>query len=117
MEERYDPRKIEPKWQEEWERSNLNLTRDDRDRPKFYLLEMFPYPSGDGLSVGHLHNYVPCDVLGRYKRRAGFNVLHAKGWDAFGVPAENTGLVKGPPPKVTVPLNAGDCKAHVETLL
>src|SRR6266446_2291491 len=114
MEERYDPKKIEPKWQEEWERSNLNLTRDDRDRPKFYLLEMFPYPSGDGLSVGHLHNYVPCDVLGRYKRRAGFNVLHAMGWDAFGLPAENDALLKGLHPKVTVPRNAGNFKRQLK---
>src|SRR6266852_467785 len=114
MEERYDPKKIEPKWQEEWERSNLNLTRDDRDRPKFYLLEMFPYPSGDGLSVGHLHNYVPCDVLGRYKRRVGFNVLHAMGWDAFGLPAENDALLKGLHPKVTVPRNAGNFKRQLK---
>ena len=71
MDERYDPKKIEPNWQAEWERADLYLTREDRARPKFYVLEMFPYPSGDGLSVGHLHNYVPCDVIGRYKRMAG----------------------------------------------
>src|SRR5205807_45476 len=88
MDERYEPAKIEPKWQQEWERSNLYVTRQDPDRPKFYVLELFPYPSGDGLSVGHLHNYVPCDVIGRYKRMAGYNVLHAMGWDAFGLPAE-----------------------------
>src|SRR5216683_3325112 len=114
MEERYDPKKIEPKWQEEWERSNLNLTRDDRDRPKFYLLEMFPYPSGDGLSVGHLHNYVPCDVLGRYKRMAGFNVLHAMGWDAFGLPAENDALLKKLHPKETVPRYAANFKRQLK---
>ena len=64
MDERYDPKKIEPAWQAQWDRTNLYLTREDPGRPKFYILEMFPYPSGAGLSVGHLHNYVPCDVSG-----------------------------------------------------
>ncbi|HSZ22487.1 MAG TPA: class I tRNA ligase family protein, partial [Candidatus Sulfotelmatobacter sp.] len=76
MDERYDPKIIEPAWQAEWDRTNLYQAREDPSRPKFYILEMFPYPSGAGLSVGHLHNYVPCDVVGRYKRMAGFNVLH-----------------------------------------
>src|SRR5258708_35346212 len=89
MEERYEPKKIEPKWQEEWQRSNLNLTRDDRDRPKFYLLEMFPYPSGDGLSFRHLHNYRPCDVLGRHTRRAGFNRPRRMGLAAVRRPPQN----------------------------
>src|ERR1700729_3462719 len=77
MEERYEPNKIEPKWRDEWERTDLYLTREEPDRPKFYVLEMFPYPSGDGLSVGHLHNYVPCDLIGRYKRMWGFNGMHS----------------------------------------
>jgi leucyl-tRNA synthetase len=103
MEERYDPKSIEPKWQAEWERSQLYLTREDPAHPKFYVLEMFPYPSGAGLSVGHLHNYVPCDVIGRYKRMAGYNVLHAMGWDAFGLPAENEALLRQSHPSETVP--------------
>jgi leucyl-tRNA synthetase len=113
MDQRYEPGKIEPKWRLEWERSNLYLTRDDSHRPKFYVLEMFPYPSGDGLSVGHLHNYVPCDVIGRYKRMAGFNVLHAMGWDAFGLPAENDALLKGLHPKQTVPRYAANFKRQL----
>jgi leucyl-tRNA synthetase len=114
MEEKYEPGAIEPKWQKEWERSNLYATCEDRDRPKFYVLEMFPYPSGDGLSVGHLHNYVPCDVIGRYKRMAGFNVLHAMGWDAFGLPAENDALLKGLHPKQTVPRYAANFKRQLK---
>jgi leucyl-tRNA synthetase len=114
MEERYEPGTIEPKWQQEWERSNLNVTREEPGRPKFYVLEMFPYPSGDGLSVGHLHNYVPCDVIGRYKRMAGFNVLHAMGWDAFGLPAENDALLKGLHPKQTVPRYAANFKRQLK---
>jgi leucyl-tRNA synthetase len=114
MEERYEPRKIEPKWRAEWERTGLYLTREDPGRPKFYVLEMFPYPSGDGLSVGHLHNYVPCDVIGRYKRMAGFNVLHAMGWDAFGLPAENDALLKRLHPKETVPRYAANFKRQLK---
>ena len=108
------PKKIEPYWQAEWDRADLYLTREDRDRPKFYVLEMFPYPSGDGLSVGHLHNYVPCDVIGRYKRMAGYNVLHAMGWDAFGLPAENDALLKGLHPKETVPRYAANFKRQLK---
>jgi leucyl-tRNA synthetase len=113
MDERYDPQKIEPKWREEWERSDLYRTRETPGRPKFYGLEMFPYPSGDGLSVGHLHNYVPCDVFGRYKRMAGFNVLHPMGWDAFGLPAENDALLKRLHPKETVPRYAANFKRQL----
>ncbi len=114
MDERYEPSKIEPFWREEWERTNLYLTRETPGRPKFYGLEMFPYPSGDGLSVGHLHNYVPCDVIGRYKRMAGFNVLHAMGWDAFGLPAENDALLKRLHPKETVPRYAANFKRQLK---
>ena len=113
MEERYDPKKIEPKWQAEWERSQLYLTREDPAHPKFYVLEMFPYPSGAGLSVGHLHNYVPCDVIGRYKRMAGFNVLHAMGWDAFGLPAENEAMLRQSHPSETVPRYAANFKRQL----
>jgi leucyl-tRNA synthetase len=113
MEERYEPKMIEPKWQAEWERSQLYLTREDPGKPKFYVLEMFPYPSGAGLSVGHLHNYVPCDVIGRYKRMAGFNVLHAMGWDAFGLPAENEALLRQSHPTETVPRYAANFKRQL----
>jgi leucyl-tRNA synthetase len=114
MEERYDPKKIEPAWQAEWDRTNLYLTREDPGHPKFYILEMFPYPSGAGLSVGHLHNYVPCDVVGRYKRMAGFNVLHPMGWDAFGLPAENEAVLKGLHPTETVPRYAANFKRQLK---
>ena len=113
MDERYDAKKIEPAWQAEWDRTKLYLTREDPGRPKYYILEMFPYPSGAGLSVGHLHNYVPCDVIGRYKRMAGFNVLHAMGWDAFGLPAENEAILKGSHPTETVPRYAANFKRQL----
>ncbi len=114
MDERYEPKLLEPKWRDEWERGDLYRTREAPGLPKFYGLEMFPYPSGDGLSVGHLHNYVPCDVFGRYKRMAGFNVLHAMGWDAFGLPAENDALLKGLHPKETVPRYAANFKRQLK---
>jgi leucyl-tRNA synthetase len=113
MEERYEPKSIESRWQAEWERTGLYLTREDPSRPKFYVLEMFPYPSGAGLSVGHLHNYVPCDVIGRYKRMAGFNVLHPMGWDAFGLPAENEAILRQSHPTETVPRYAANFKRQL----
>ena len=113
MDERYDPGKIEPYWQFEWERADLYRTPETPERPKFYVLEMFPYPSGNGLSVGHLHNYVPCDVIGRYKRMTGFNVLHPMGWDAFGLPAENEAMLRGAHPSETVPRYAANFKRQL----
>jgi len=100
---RYDPEHIEREWQERWRRADLFKTVEDPARPEFYGLEFFPYPSGDGLSVGHCRNYIPTDVVCRYKRMRGFNVLHPMGWDAFGLPAENEAIKKRSHPSRTVP--------------
>ncbi len=101
--ERYDPAKIESRWQERWEADGLYRAVEDPAKPKYYCLDFFPYPSGDGLSVGHCRNYVPTDVVTRFKRMRGFNVLHPMGWDAFGQPAEQEAITKGRHPKDTVP--------------
>ncbi len=100
---KYDFAEIEKKWQKRWKDAELFRTLDTTDKPKFYGLDFFPYPSGAGLSVGHCRNYIPTDVACRYRRMKGYNVLHPMGWDAFGLPAENEAIRQESHPKRTVP--------------
>ncbi|GAB4281449.1 MAG: leucine--tRNA ligase [Candidatus Rifleibacteriota bacterium] len=113
MAERYDFKKIQEKWQPKWKEMGLYKTPDDRSKPKFYCLDFFPYPSGNGLSVGHLRNYVPTDVISRMKRMQGFNVLHPMGWDAFGLPAENYAIKMGVHPAETTAKNAANYRRQL----
>jgi leucyl-tRNA synthetase len=91
----YDPRAIEPKWQEYWERNKIFSALDDTSKPKLYILDMFPYPSGEGLHVGHPEGYTATDMYSRFMRMRGYNVLHPMGYDAFGLPAEQYAIETG----------------------
>jgi hypothetical protein len=96
----YNPKAIEPKWQTYWEENAVFRVAVDLNKPKFYALDMFPYPSGAGLHVGHPEGYTATDILSRYKRMRGFNVLHPMGWDSYGLPAERYAMRTGIHPAV-----------------
>jgi leucyl-tRNA synthetase len=116
MDRRYDPHEIEPRRQAMWRERDVYRTPDTSDKPKFYCLDFFPYPSGDGLSVGHCRNYVPTDAISRFKRMNGYNVLHPMGWDAFGLPAENYALKMGVRPQVSTQSNIDTYKRQMDLI-
>jgi leucyl-tRNA synthetase len=112
----YDPKRIEPKWQRYWEENATFQSEVDRTRPKFYVLGMFPYPSGEGLHVGHPEGYTATDIIARYKRMRGFNVLHPMGWDAYGLPAERYAVRTGVHPAITTKRNVETFRSQVKRL-
>ncbi len=113
----YHPQRIEPKWQAYWERNKTFRTLDrEPGKRKFYILDMFPYPSGDGLHVGHPEGYTATDILCRYKRMRGFHVLHPMGWDAFGLPAEQYAIKTGTHPRVTTLANVDNFRRQIKAL-
>ena len=112
----YDFRKIEGEWQKRWAASGIYTINDDFTRPKYYVLDMFPYPSGAGLHVGHPLGYIASDIYSRYKRLKGFNVLHPMGFDSFGLPAEQYALETGQHPAVTTKNNIATFKNQLEKI-
>ncbi|MCB1189113.1 MAG: leucine--tRNA ligase [Leptospiraceae bacterium] len=112
----YPFQEIENKWQKKWEQSKTFQTNISSDKPKFYCLDMFPYPSGAGLHVGHPEGYTATDIISRYKRMKGFEVLHPMGWDAFGLPAERYAMTTGIHPSITTSSNIDTFRKQIKML-
>src|SRR5262245_13613794 len=112
----YNPKVIEPRWQRYWEENRTFRTPDVSDKPKLYILDMFPYPSGAGLHVGHPEGYTATDILARWRRMRGFNVLHPMGWDAFGLPAEQYAIETGTHPRETTAQNIATFRRQIKSL-
>lgn len=116
----YNPHEIEPKWQKQWEDSSVFTISNDatelKSKPKYYVLDMFPYPSGAGLHVGHPEGYTATDVVARYKRMRGFNVLHPMGWDAFGLPAERAAMRDNEHPATITERNVDNFRRQIKRL-
>ncbi|MCM8817585.1 MAG: leucine--tRNA ligase [Candidatus Omnitrophica bacterium] len=113
---KYDPASIEEKWRRIWEEKKINYTDITDHSKKYYCLDMFPYPSGSGLHVGHWRGYVLSDVWARYKKLQGYNVLHPMGWDSFGLPAENDAIKKGIHPKISTKNNIENIKRQLKEI-
>jgi leucyl-tRNA synthetase len=113
---KYNHKEIEPKWQKYWDENKTYQTENTSDKPKFYALDMFPFPSGAGLHVGHPEGYTATDIISRYKRLKGFNVLHPMGWDSFGLPAENYAVKTGTHPQETTEANIQVFKRQLKSL-
>ena len=112
----YNPKEIEDKWQKEWEKSGIYKIDDNSDNPKYYSLIEFPYPSGDGLHVGHPRPYIGLDIVSRKRRMQGYNVLYPIGWDAFGLPTENYAIKTGKNPRKVTKENTDTFKRQIQSL-
>ena len=112
----YNFTEIEPKWQAYWQKNNTYKTPNSSDKPKFYILDMFPYPSGAGLHVGHPLGYIASDIFARYKRLKGFNVLHPMGYDAYGLPAEQYAIQTGQHPAITTEKNIARYREQLDKI-
>lgn len=113
---KYDHREIEPKWQKFWEEHKTFKATEDPSKPKYYVLDMFPYPSGAGLHVGHLMGYTATDIIARYKWQQGFTVLHPMGWDSFGLPAEQYAIRTGTHPAITTHTNIKNFRKQMDAV-
>lgn len=116
LKKKYDPQEIESKWEKIWQKNKVYKTIENKNKKKYFCLDFFPYPSGASLSVGHCRNYIPTDILSRFKRMMGFNVLHPMGWDAFGLPAENYAIKKRKHPQETTAENISNFKKQLSIL-
>ena len=112
----YNFLEIEPHWQSFWEENHTARAEQNSSKPKYYVLDMFPYPSGAGLHIGHPEGYTATDILARYKRMRGFNVLHPMGWDAFGLPAEQYAIQTGTHPAATTAKNVARFRQQLKML-
>ena len=112
----YNHREIESRWQQRWRDDKTYHTEIDPSRPKFYVLDMFPYPSGAGLHVGHPLGYIASDIYSRYKRLQGFNVLHPMGYDAYGLPAEQYAIQTGQHPEKTTSQNIARYRSQLDKI-
>ena len=113
---KYNPSEIEPKWQKKWEEAGVFHASNTSDKPKYYALIEFPYPSGQGLHVGHPRPYTALDVVSRKRRMEGYNVLYPIGWDAFGLPAENYAIKNHVHPEEITKKNIARFKQQIQSL-